>query len=290
MGLRRAIAERLAEILSQPLSYYERRGWNDVAALRRHIRKGDVVLIEGDTRIAGVIKYLTQSSWSHAALYLGDELVRRPGPLRDRTLAQFGDQAQHLILEALHEGVVVAPLNKYVDFNIRVCRPFKLKPEHLQRIFDDAIAAIGWRYDLRNVLDLARYFLPVSLVPARFRRDALHFGSRLPTEVICSSLVGRLFGTVGYPIMPLEASGASSSVRPERAERPGWFRRLLGRESSEDYTGLFKMRHPTLLTPRDFDLSPYFEIIKFNVLADGPFDYEKIQWEAPDSQEPKQTV
>jgi hypothetical protein len=45
MGLRRAIAERLAEILSQPLAYYERRGWNDVAALHRHIRKGDIVLV-----------------------------------------------------------------------------------------------------------------------------------------------------------------------------------------------------------------------------------------------------
>ena len=38
------------------------------------------------------------------------------------------------------------------------------------------------------------------------------------------------------------------------------------------------MRHPTLLTPRDFDLSPYFEIIKFNVVADGRFDYQRIQW------------
>ena len=38
------------------------------------------------------------------------------------------------------------------------------------------------------------------------------------------------------------------------------------------------MRHPTLLTPRDFDLSPYFEIVKFNVVADGRFDYQRIQW------------
>jgi hypothetical protein len=38
------------------------------------------------------------------------------------------------------------------------------------------------------------------------------------------------------------------------------------------------MRHPTLLTPRDFDLSPYFETVKFNVVADGRFDYQRIQW------------
>jgi len=279
MGLRRTIAERLAEILTQPLSHYERRGWNDVDALRRNIRKGDIVLVEGDTRIAAVIKYLTQSSWSHSALYIGDELVRRPGPVRDRALAEFGDHAQHLMVEALTEGVVAAPLIKYVDFNLRLCRPFKLKPEHLQRVLDDAIAAIGWRYDLQNILDLARYFLPVTLVPARFRRDALHFGSRLPTEVICSSLLGRLFGKVGYPITPIEGAGPPIEPR-NRGGRISWLRRVLGQDSSEEYTGLFKMRHPTLLTPREFDLSPYFEIVKFNLLAEGRFDYQKIPWEA----------
>jgi hypothetical protein len=277
--MRRAIAERLAEILSQPLSYYERRGWNDVTALRRHVRKGDVLLVEGDTRIAAVIKYLTQSSWSHAALYVGDELVRRPGPVRDRARAEFGDHASHLLVEALPEGVVASPLNKYVDFNLRVCRPFKLRSEHLQVILDDALASIGWRYDLQNVLDLARYFLPVSLVPARFRLDALHFGSRLPTEAICSSLVGGLFAKVGYPITPIEGVGLRVAPAHRRAQRVGWFRRILGQGSEEDYTGLFKMRHPTLLTPRDFDLSPYFEIVKFNALADGRFDYQKIPWE-----------
>jgi hypothetical protein len=289
MGLRRAIAERLADLLTQPLSYYERRGWNDVVALRRHIRKGDVLLVEGDTRIAGVIKYLTQSSWSHAALYVGDELVRRPGPLRDQARAEFGDHAQHLMVEALPEGVVAAPLNKYVDFNLRVCRPFQLRPDHLQLVLEDAIAAIGWRYDLQNVLDLARYFLPVTLVPARFRRDALHFGSKLPTEVICSSLLGRLFGKVGYPITPLEGSPPPVETRSARPDRAGWFRRLLGRESDADYTGLFRMRHPTLLTPRDFDLSPYFEIVKFNVIADGRFDYQKIHWEEQEPADAKRT-
>jgi hypothetical protein len=38
------------------------------------------------------------------------------------------------------------------------------------------------------------------------------------------------------------------------------------------------MRHPNLLTPRDFDLSPYFEVVKFNVIADGHFDYQRIRW------------
>jgi hypothetical protein len=44
------------------------------------------------------------------------------------------------------------------------------------------------------------------------------------------------------------------------------------------------MRHPTLLTPRDFDLSPYFEVVKFNVIASGAFDYERIHWAALDGE------
>ena len=35
---------------------------------------------------------------------------------------------------------------------------------------------------------------------------------------------------------------------------------------------------PTLVTPRDFDISPYFEIIKFNVIEQTKFDYRKIHW------------
>ena len=59
--------------------------------------------------------------------------------------------------------------------------------------------------------------------------------------------------------------------------RVALLRRIFGYDS-EGYTGIFRMRHPTLLTPRDFDLSPYFETIKFNVVADARFDYQRIQW------------
>jgi hypothetical protein len=38
------------------------------------------------------------------------------------------------------------------------------------------------------------------------------------------------------------------------------------------------MVSPTLITPRDFDLSPYFEIIKFNIIENMRFDYHKILW------------
>jgi hypothetical protein len=278
-NLRRWIVRRILAFLTKPLPRGERRVWNDPRALARHIRKGDVLLVEGDNRISVVIQYLTQSCWSHAALYIGDELVRRGGPRADAARAAFGEHANALLVEALPDGVVASPLTKYLDHNIRIARPHRLRPDHLKTILDDAVAAIGWRYDLRNVLDLARYLLPVRVVPHRFRRVALHLGSGRPTEVICSSLLGQLFAKVRFPILP-------RVEHPEEETRsgPAWLRRIVGDESTA-LTGLFRMRHPTLLTPRDFDLSPYFEIVKFNVIAGGGFDYQRIQWAEGDDEE-----
>ena len=273
MDVRRWITRRIIDFLTEPLPHYQRFVWNDPHALRRHIQKGDVLLVDGDNRASHVIKYLTQSCWSHAALYVGDELLRRGGEIADRARHAFGEDAEELLVEALPLGVVASPLSKYVDYNIRIARPHRLRPEHLKVILEDALAAIGWRYDLRNVLDLARWLIPVHILPHRIRHTALHFGSGQPTEVMCSSLLGKLFGKVRFPVLP-ESPGAADAPA---TVPPTLLRRIFGYES-EAYTGLFRMRHPTLLTPRDFDLSPYFETIKFNVVADGRFDYQRIQW------------
>ena len=279
MDCRRWITEKIVEFLTEPLPHYERRGWNNPHALQRHVRKGDVLLVEGDSRVAAIIKYLTQSSWSHAALYVGDELLQRGG-MAERIARRFGDEADRIVVEALPEGVVASPISKYIDFNARLVRPHKLRAEDLETLIDDAVRSIGWRYDLRNVLDLARYLVPVRIVPDRFRRTALHFGSGAATEVICSSLLGQLFHRVRFPILPhVEFPDGFDAPRPAR--RRGILRRVFGYESAR-YTGIFHMRHPTLLTPRDFDLSPYFEIVKFNVISDGGFDYTRIHWAQED--------
>ncbi len=276
MGFRRWLVERMVDFLTEPLPFYERRAWNDFDALRRHLRKGDVLLVDGDNRVSAIIKYLTQSNWSHSAIYVGDELLQRGGEAARRAERALGDGARELLVEALPEGVVATPLTKYTDYNLRIARPHRLRPEHLKRILERAVDAVGWRYDLRNVLDLARYLIPVQIVPARFRRTALHFGSGVPTEVICSSLIGQLFQEVRFPILPTVEfpDGFDAPAPPERRRL---LRRVFGYES-HDFTGFFRMRHPTILTPRDFDLSPYFEIVKFNVIADGNFDYQRIQW------------
>jgi len=274
-SLRDWLTGRITRFLTHPVGRYEQRYHNDPVLLKRHIRKGDVLLVEGDQRVSALIKYLTHSSWSHAALYVGDELVRRGGAMRDLAIEHFGDEADHLVVEALVEGVVASPLVKYVDHNVRVCRPHRLRSAHLRAILDESVAAIGWRYDLRNVLDLALYLLAISLLPERKRRDALRFGSGRRTQVICTSLIGRQFQRVGYPVLP-SVTFPDAATPPAAARRMPW---MPSRYRPRVYSGVYHRRDPTLLMPRDFDLSPYFEIVKFNVIRERGFDYARIAWD-----------
>ena len=51
------------------------------------------------------------------------------------------------------------------------------------------------------------------------------------------------------------------------------------RRTLPPYPALFRRQLPSIITPRDFDLSPYFEIIKFNPVEATNFDYRRITWE-----------
>lgn len=65
------VGRLLAHYLEKPVQGYEPFTPSDPDALRATLQPGDVLLVEGNNHISGVIKYLTQSTWSHAALYVG---------------------------------------------------------------------------------------------------------------------------------------------------------------------------------------------------------------------------
>lgn len=222
---------------------------SDVGQLRRALRLGDVLLVDGCDRVSSAIRYFTQSSWSHAALFVGDV----PG---------FADPAgaPHQLVEmVLGQGCISAPLEKYQHYPTRICRPIGLSEADRQAVVAFMIARIGLRYDTRNVIDLARYLLPAMPMPRRFRRRMLSLGSGDPTRAICSTLIAQAFQSVQYPILP-------------RIERAGPLAGLDGYTAEE----IFHIRHHSLFAPRDFDLSPYFEVVK-PALVEG-FDYKAIAW------------
>jgi len=65
------IGQLIAGYLQKEVPGYEPFTPSDPEHLRGVIEPGDVLLVEGNNRISGIIKYLTQSTWSHGALYVG---------------------------------------------------------------------------------------------------------------------------------------------------------------------------------------------------------------------------
>ena len=242
------LGRRLAKYLSEPRPLSTALATSPPEKLAGTLAPGDVLLIEGNTRISVAIKYLTQSTWSHSALYVGDALGPPPA----------GEEPKVLIEADLRAGVRAVPLSQYAGLHTRICRPVGLAGEDLKKVIDFAVTRIGEAYDMKNVFDLARYLFPTPPVPARFRRRMLALGSGDPTRAICSTLIAEAFGSVRYPILP-------EYVPPKAGEHAD-----LAQEE------ILRIRHHSLYVPRDFDISPYFAIVK-PTLAHG-FDYRSLHW------------
>src|SRR5262249_18914174 len=150
------------------------------------------------------IRYLTQSTWSHACLYAG--LAAKLGERDGEPLV--------LIEAELGQGVIASPLSKYDTYNTRICRPVGLTPEDRAKGIKYASERDGYEYDVKNISDLMRYFLPQPPVPASWRRRMIALGSGEPTRAICSGLIAQAFESVGYPILP-EVHRVDSESRRE---------------------------------------------------------------------------
>jgi hypothetical protein len=249
----------LANYLDKPAGRYVSFSVAPLGALRATLRPGDVLLVEGDKPYSVAIKYLTQSTWSHAAFYVGDAL----GPAPD------GGEPNDLIEADLTSGVIAVPLSLYRSSNTRICRPVGLTDADRENVVSFMVESIGLQYDLKNIIDLMRYLLPMPPVPTTVRRRMLALGSGDPTRAICSSLIAQAFQSVRYPILPhIRRRSVYDSRRARHVVRE-----------------LLHIRHHSLFTPRDFDLSPYFQVVKPTL--DGEFAYKRLTWyEDPPENEP----
>lgn len=228
----------------------------DFDRLRFELRVGDVILVEGRSRVAEVIKLITQSPWSHSALYLGRLFDIREPALRKLVEDHYeGDSEDQLILEALMgEGTIISPIKKYQQDHLRICRPDGLAPNDAQHVIGFAIKKLGWNYDVRQILDLARFFFPWHFLPRRWRSTLFQHNVGDVTKTVCSTLLAEAFNSVDFPILPFIDRGDDGSVR-------------------------FFKRNPRLFAPRDFDYSPYFHIIKYPFLGINDIGlYRRLPW------------
>lgn len=229
----------------------------DFERIRYEIRPADVLLVEGRTRVSEVIKNITQSSWTHSALYIG-----RINDIDDpRVRAQIdrhfdGDPNSQLVIEALlGRGTIISVLDKYHSDHLRICRPAGLARRDAQTVIAYAANHLGCDYDVRQLLDLARFLFPYGIVPRHWRSSLFEHNAGIPTRTVCSSMLAAAFNHVHFPVLPVMRRLENGELR------------------------MYK-RNARLYTPRDFDYSPYFEIIKYPYLgvADKSL-YRSLPWD-----------
>jgi hypothetical protein len=201
------------------------------------------------------IKYITQSTWSHAALFIG----------KNKTSSGKHTTVPSLIEADVTEGVRVVSLNNYCHMHTRICRPVGLSTEDIEKVINFMTSKIGYKYDLKNIFDLARYLIQSPPVPSKHRRRLLALGSGDPTKAICSSLIAQAFQSVQYPILPvIDVSDSSSRAVKNTQEE------------------IMHIRHHSLFAPKDFDVSPYFEIVKPSI--QNGFDPDSLKWASEDKE------
>ena len=133
-------------------------------------------------------------------------------------------------------------------------QPKSLSPKDAARVISHAISRLGSSYDVRHLLDLARFFFPWAVLPRRWRSSLFEHNAGAPTRTVCSSLLAEAFNAVDFPILPFIDRRVDGSLR-------------------------FFKRNPRLFTPKDFDYSPYFDIIKYPFLGlDDLGIYRKLPW------------
>ena len=239
------VGRRLARFLAQPRPEYGRGGpTSRMELVAATLRRGDVLLVEGTSRFSSAIKYLTQSTWSHAALCLG--------------APEEGGEPRFVDVD-VDVGVRTVPLSEFAGLHLRICRPVGLSAAEIDAVAGHMLDRLGYSYDLKNILDLARSLVRQPPLPDPIKRRMLALGSGEPTRAICSTLLAQAFGVVRYPILPeielLDADTAS------------------GRRAREE---ILHIRHHSLYTPRDFDVSPFFQVVKPRLEAG--FDFHALVW------------
>lgn len=232
-----------------PLSDFER--------MRYELRPGDVLLVEGRSNVSDIIKSINQSIWTHSFLYIGrlhdiDDLEMR-AQIQKYFDATPEDQ---LIIESLlGKGTIADTLTKYKGEHLRICRPKGLTRQDAQRVIGYAIRQLGTDYNVRQLMDLARFVFPYWYIPKRWRSSLFEHNAGRPTKTVCSSMMAEAFASVHFPIQPVL----------HRDERGG-----------------LKMyrRNTKLITPPDFDYSPYFDVIKYPMLDfDELAAYRTLPWD-----------
>lgn len=178
-----------------------------VAVLAGVLRRGDVLLTEGNTRASVLVKCLTRSPWSHVSMYVG--------PLDD------GHDPRCIVEADIAAGVRSIRLSELDALNVRILRPSSLDNTSLKRLSEWVTSRIGSEYDHAHAWLLGRTLL--RLRPRAGLRPSSNTATGSATRFICCSLLAHAFASVGLAIAPVGA-GSDPYARIDPASvTPGDF-------------------------------------------------------------------
>ncbi len=188
-----------------PSAYFDR--------LRDDIKAGDVLLVEGRSRISPIIRAFTASRWTHCALYIGRLAEIEDVETRKRLRSFYrGGPNQQLVIEAeIGKGTTVTPLSHYRQHNLQLCRPKTLSPKQRQKAIDHVINKIGIAYDLKLLFMLGLALFWQRMFPWNPWHDPLSRRSTPPERTICTQLIWEAMNSVHLPVLPFDAGPARSN-------------------------------------------------------------------------------
>jgi hypothetical protein len=216
--LRARLIERLVRYLTRPIKGCTPAAMADPRSLAAILDRGDVLLSEGNTRVAALVKRITLSRWSHVSMYVG--------PLEE------GPDPPCIVEADIAEGVRAIRLSELDALHVRVLRPISLNDTERSRLADWVVSRIGSEYDVAHAWVLGRDLLRLRL-PTAFAVIGIHDADST-TRFICCSLLAHAFELVGYPILPVQIPVSLPVSADHRNLIPGDFERA----------SIFEVVHP----------------------------------------------
>ncbi len=262
--VRNKIGSQVIQWIVKPRATYTE-GLIDFERLQQEILPGDVLLVEGQSQVSRIIQTVTQSRWSHSAICVGcyADFAQYVPEGVDLSDAKANPNKPYLVEAELGKGTILEPVEQYHDFRVRVCRATGLSEKDRNIIVEFVTGRLGAEYNVRQLLDLARFLFPYEVLPRRWRSSLFEHNAGPETKIVCSTLIADAYQSVKFPILPI--------LSPTEEEQSG-------RKGHPSEHRLFK-RNSKLFSPADFDISPFFSIVKFPKFTWGDGShYHQLPW------------
>lgn len=199
-GTLRALRHRLlnatASYLAEPVKQIGASRSADAGSLAAQLLPGDVLLTDGNTRGAALVRRVLRSPWSHVAMYVG--------PLEE------GADPRCIVEADVAAGVRSVRVSDFAGQRVRVLRAKVLTDAERRRLAEWVVSRIGDGYDLALALRLAVRLLRLPL--ARSLPATAGSMAQSATRFICSSLLAQAFALTGHAIAPLQLGLSSAGA------------------------------------------------------------------------------